>query len=312
MASLGLRSTTGMLHKLVSVLRIALGGALTTSRASHNDKRHPNVCQQRGCTGQVLLVGAGSGDPGMLTLHAWQAMQNADVVLIDYLVSDAIVSLIPKSVEQRYVGKRAGHHSLSQQAICELMIDYAISGKQVVRLKGGDPSMFARASEEAQALQKQGIDYAIVPGVTAASAASAYTGIPLTMRGVAQSVKLVTATLQNPDSEPDWHGLARSLSNTTIVFYMGLGRLETIMQRLLSAGMPDTMPVAVVDNASTAAQQLCIATAKHISEKVAGAAFRGPSLIIVGPVVNQRYAITPSLLAELGVATQHSIAQWTL
>ncbi|GBL03532.1 uroporphyrinogen-III C-methyltransferase [Glaciecola sp. KUL10] len=249
--------------------------------------------------GHVLLVGSGPGDPDLLTIKAIKAIQQADVVLVDWLVNREIVNLIPRHIEQRFVGKRAGLHSMKQEDINALMVSLALSGKNVVRLKGGDPAVFGRTAEETSALDKAGINYAIIPGITAASGASAYTGIPLTLRGKASSVKLITAHLKNPQTEPNWVQLASALENETIVFYMGLARLSSIQTRLRLAGVGSDMPVAVVDQATTRHQQSCIGNLSDIQEKVQTAGFMGPSLIIVGEAVSNVSNISSELLRQV-------------
>jgi uroporphyrin-III C-methyltransferase len=249
--------------------------------------------------GSVLLVGAGPGDPDLLTVKALKALQQADVVLVDWLVSDAIVDLIPKHVEQRFVGKRAGHHSMSQQAICELMVELALQGNRVVRLKGGDPAVFGRTAEEAVALTTAGVQFALVPGITAASGASASSGIPLTHRACAQSVRMLTAHLKDPAQEPDWGLLVTASQSETQVFYMGLSRLNQIMQKLVAAGLPESMPVAVIDQATTPQQRVCSGNAKDIADKIKLANFAGPSLIVLGHVVEQRFNVSNSILHQL-------------
>lgn len=260
-------------------------------------------CENASGKGTALLVGAGPGDPGLLTMHAFNAMRAADVVLIDSLVSEQIVDLLPTNVEQRYVGKRAGHHSMSQSAICELMVEYALAGKCVVRLKGGDPAIFGRTAEEVNALEDAGIEYAIVPGITAASAASAYSGIPLTMRGAAQSVRLITAHMQDPAKQPDWRVLSKGLHDQTLVFYMGLGRLDAIIAGLVDAGMAQNMPVAVIDKASTPEQQVICANADVIVETVNSNQITGPSLIVIGKTVSHQFSVTPELLRQINQST---------
>jgi uroporphyrin-III C-methyltransferase len=234
-----------------------------------------------------------------LTIKAIKAIQQADVVLVDWLVNSEIVNLIPRHIEQRFVGKRAGLHSMKQDDINTLMVSLAQSGKNVVRLKGGDPAVFGRTAEETSALDNAGIEYAIIPGITAASGASAYTGIPLTLRGKASSVKLITAHLKNPQTEPNWVQLASALQNETIVFYMGLARLSAIQTRLRLAGVRPDMPVAVVDQATTRYQQKCIGVLSDIQEKVQTAGFMGPSLIIVGEAVSSGYNVSSELLKQV-------------
>ena len=251
--------------------------------------------------GQVWLVGAGPGDAELLTLKAHRLLQQADVVMYDWLVNPDILLLIPKSVQRVFVGKKCGQHSMTQQDICQLMVEFACQGKHIVRLKGGDPALFARAGEECEILARHGINFAIVPGITAASGASAYAGIPLTHRDCAQSVRFITAHLKHEQQEPDWSALlapAGQQQQETLVFYMGLGRLATIMQRLVEHGLDPRTAVAVVDQATTSRQQVCVATAVDIAAKVAEQAYSGPAIIIVGEVVNKRQQVDLELLAE--------------
>lgn len=270
----------------------------TTSRFLNDAGKHFNIVskmkahQQPNSRGRVLIVGAGPGDPGLLTLHAMNAIQRADVVLIDQLVSDAIIELIPSSVTQRFVGKRAGCHSMTQADIGQLMLEYALEGRQVVRLKGGDPSIFARTAEEAQVLESHSIDFSIVPGITAASAAAASQGFPLTLRGKAQSVRIITARQQDALSGPDWQNLATSLKSETLVFYMGTRRLNHILQSLINAGMPQQMPSAVIENASLPSEQMFLENALSLLEKAELQQLNGPCLIIVGHALSTRYGVT--------------------
>lgn len=249
--------------------------------------------------GKVLLVGAGPGDPDLLTIKALKAIQSADVVLVDWLVNDKIKELIPSNVEQFFVGKRAGMHCLKQEQINDLLVTLALEGKQIVRLKGGDPAIFGRTAEEVNALEINDIEYAIIPGITAASGASAYSGIPLTLRGCATSVRLITAHMQNPDSEPDWTSLVKASSKETLVFYMGLGRLETIKMRLLAANIDANMPVTVIDKATTDCHQVCMGNISNIDKRVRDANFDGPSLILVGRAVSTRFKVSKTLLDDV-------------
>lgn len=249
--------------------------------------------------GSVLLVGAGPGDPDLITVKALKAIQQADTVLVDSLVDKRIVALIPAHVEQIFVGKRAGQHSMSQNSINTLLVELALSGKKVVRLKGGDPSIFGRSAEELQVLQNHNIAFAIIPGITAASGASAYSGIPLTHRDHAQSVRLITAHFKTQEGQPNWHNLVRAIASETQVFYMGLGRLSTIVESLRNAGLPSNMPIVVIDQATTLQQRVCRGCASTIVAKVDAAKFSGPSLIMVGEAVAHGYQISPALLSEL-------------
>jgi uroporphyrin-III C-methyltransferase len=264
--------------------------------------------------GHVYLIGAGPGDAELLTLKAHRLIQQADVVMFDWLVNPDIINMIPSHVERVFVGKKCGRHSMHQADICQLMVEVALTGKNIVRLKGGDPAIFARAAEECDILANHNIDFAIVPGITAASGASAYAGIPLTHRECAQSVRFITAHLKSIKSiksiksatdEPNWQalvaGAGASHSAThgeTLVFYMGLKRIETIMQRLETHGLAANTPVAVIDQASTAQQQVCIGTLENIAQRVTEQNFQGPAVTIVGEVVNKRHKVNLSLLSE--------------
>ena len=255
---------------------------------------------KRGDKGHVYLIGAGPGDAELLTLKAHRLIQQADVVMYDWLVNPDIIKMIPSHVERVFVGKKCGRHSMQQADICQLMIQVALTGKNIVRLKGGDPAIFARAAEECDILAKHHINFAIVPGITAASGASAYAGIPLTHRDCAQSVRFITAHLKSATDEPNWQALVAGASAShgeTLVFYMGLKRIETIMQRLETHGLAVNTPVAVVDQASTPQQQVCIGTLENIAKRVTERNFQGPAVTIVGEVVNKRHRVNLSLLS---------------
>ena len=261
--------------------------------------------RERADKGHVYLVGAGPGDAELLTLKAHRLIQQADVVMYDWLVNPDIIKMIPSHVERVFVGKKCGRHSMQQADICQLMVEVALTGKNIVRLKGGDPAIFARAAEECDILAKHHIDFAIVPGITAASGASAYAGIPLTHRECAQSVRFITAHLKSATDEPNWQALvagacaSQSATNgETLVFYMGLKRIETIMQRLETHGLSASTPVAVIDQASTAQQQVCIGTLTNIAQRVTERNFQGPAVTIVGEVVNKRHEVNLSLLSQ--------------
>lgn len=277
--------------------------------------------RKRNAKGQVYLIGAGPGDAELLTLKAHRLIQQADVVMYDWLVNPDIIKMIPRHVERVFVGKKCGRHSMQQADICQLMVEVALTGKNIVRLKGGDPAIFARAAEECDILAKHHIDFAVVPGITAASGASAYAGIPLTHRECAQSVRFITAhlksttgELKSSTDEPNWQALVAGASASqstnkgeTLVFYMGLKRIDTIMQRLTTHGLAASTPVAVIDQATTAQQQVCIGTLENIAQRVLERNFQGPAVTIVGEVVNKRHDVNLSLLSpsanELSVNT---------
>lgn len=249
--------------------------------------------------GSVAIVGAGPGDADLLTIKAYKALQNADIVLFDSLVDESVIRMIPPHTEKEFVGKRAGRHSMPQADISQRILAHALLGKKVVRLKGGDPAIFARTAEETQVLSSHDIPFFIVPGITAASGASAFSGVPLTHRSCAQSVQFITASLQNPSSEPNWQALAVACEQQTLVFYMGLKKLSLIAQRLIASGVDQNFPIAVIDNACKEAQQTETGTLLTITKKVKDANFSGPAMIIVGHVVDHQQKIDLSLMAEL-------------
>lgn len=249
--------------------------------------------------GQVYIIGAGPGDAELLTIKAWKCLQQADVVLFDWLVDKSVIAEIPRHVKTEFVGKRAGKHSMHQDDICKRVVELAASGLNVVRLKGGDPAIFARTCEETQALEAAGIPFAIVPGITAASGASAYTGILLTERDCAQSVTFTTASFKDQDKMPDWQALAETMQRQTVVVYMGLSRLKRISDELMAAGIRETLPVAVIENACTPNQQVITSTVSSIAESVSAANLQGPALLIFGEVVKSRQQVSPALLQQV-------------
>ena len=255
--------------------------------------------QQNSSKGYVHLIGAGPGDAELLTLKAYNAIQRAEVIVYDALVGEDVVAMFPASAQKMYVGKRYGQHTLPQAEICNTLLKLARSGKRVVRVKGGDPAIFARVGEECALLAEHHVPFCVVPGITAASGASAYAGIPLTHRSCAQSVRFITAHLKDHQAEPDWASMVPSETTEhgeTLVFYMGLRRIEKICQRLISHGMTCDMPVAVIEHATHEEQRVCIGTLETIASLVAEQGFSGPAITIVGGVVDYRY--TPSLGLE--------------
>jgi uroporphyrin-III C-methyltransferase/precorrin-2 dehydrogenase/sirohydrochlorin ferrochelatase len=233
--------------------------------------------------GEVTLVGAGPGDPELLTLKALRALQDADVILHDRLVPAAVLDLARRDAALICVGKSAGGAGSTQEEINALMIGHANQGKRVVRLKGGDPFIFGRGGEELQALAAAGITFSVVPGITAALGAAAYAGIPLTHREHAHSVTFVTGHAQSNGQEPDWRALGAP--GATAVFYMGLARLDHIVQKLLAHGAEPTRPVGVIAQGTAPDQRVITATLATIRGIAAAANLQSPALLVVGDVV---------------------------
>ncbi len=233
--------------------------------------------------GEVTLVGAGPGDPELLTLKGLRALQDADVILHDRLVPQAVLELARRDATRISVGKTAGGAGTSQDTINGLLIAHARAGKRVVRLKGGDPFMFGRGGEELEALAAAGIAFSVVPGVTAASGVAAYAGIPLTHRDHAHSVSFVTGHADRNGLEPDWRALAGPAQ--TIVFYMGLARAAHIADRLVAHGAPGTRPAAIVAQGTAPQQRVRMTTLGALAATGPDPDFDSPALLIVGDVV---------------------------
>jgi len=233
--------------------------------------------------GRVYLVGAGPGDPELLTLRAARLLARADVLVYDNLVSDGVLALANPAAQRIYAGKRRNEHTLRQEQINALLVQLAQEGKQVVRLKGGDPFIFGRGGEEMQKLAEHGVPFEVVPGITAASGVACYAGIPLTHRDHAQSCLFVTGHLKDGNPELDWAALVRP--QQTVVIYMGLNALPDICRQLMAHGAPATRPIAAVQHGTLATQQVLTGTLADLPAKVASSGFTSPSLLIVGDVV---------------------------
>ena len=241
-----------------------------------------------GVRGFVSLIGAGPGDPGLLTLRGAEALAAADVVIYDYLANPALLAHAQPEAARIYVGKKAGCHTLSQDEINALLVKRALAGQQVARLKGGDPFVFGRGGEEALALAQAGVPFEVIPGVTSAVAAPAYAGIPVTHRGLASSFAVITGH-EDPtkgESAIDWARLATGVD--TLVFLMGVGNLPRIVEQLVAHGRPPETPVALVRWGTTPSQQTVGGTLADIVERVKAAGLRPPAVTIVGPVAALR------------------------
>ncbi|MGQ0799987.1 MAG: siroheme synthase CysG [Pseudomarimonas sp.] len=240
---------------------------------------HTNTIESKG---EVVLVGAGPGDPGLLTLHALRAIQDADVVFYDALVSQEVRELIRRDAEKIAVGKRAGAHSVAQADIHQHLLHAARAGQRVVRLKGGDPLTFARGGEELEFLRAHGIRYRVVPGVTAAAACAAYAGIPLTHREHAQSLQLLTAHSAQALDTLNWRALAAP--GQTLAVYMGVAVAPTLVSRLLAAGADPTTPVAIIENGSRPEQRVVLCALDQLPHRIVSENVQAPALLLIGSV----------------------------
>ncbi|EHY9867114.1 uroporphyrinogen-III C-methyltransferase [Vibrio vulnificus] len=231
--------------------------------------------------GEVALVGAGPGDPELLTLKALNFLQQAEVVLYDYLVSDEIMALVANDAILVCVGKRAGHHSVPQEKTNQLLVDFAKQGYKVVRIKGGDPFVFGRGGEELEVLADAGITFQVVPGITAAAGATAYAGIPLTHRDYAQSAMFITGHLKAESDQLDWSTLARG--QQTLVIYMGLMKSNYIQEQLIKHGRRAQTPIAIIERGTQLSQKVFKGQLSELSDLAKKV--EAPALIVIGEVV---------------------------
>ncbi len=228
-------------------------------------------------------MGAGPGDPDLLTIKALRLIQSCDVVIYDRLVSPAIMELIPSTMRKIYVGKARSEHAVPQDSINQLLVDEARAGHNVLRLKGGDPFIFGRGGEELELLSEANVAFEVIPGITAASGCAAYAGIPLTHRDFAQSVRFITGHLKNNNINLRWPELMGPTQ--TLVFYMGLVGLQAICQQLIQHGRDPQTPVALIEKGTTPQQRVVIATLATINERVREENITAPTLTIIGDVV---------------------------
>ena len=234
--------------------------------------------------GKVWLIGAGPGDPDLLTVKAARLIAQADALVYDHLVGEGIMDLARSDARLIYAGKEASKHTLPQGSINQLLVDLAREGLSVVRLKGGDPFIFGRGGEELETLVASDIPFEVIPGVTAAAGCAAYSGFPLTHRDHAQALTFVTGHLKDGSVNLDWPALARPCH--TIVFYMGIGAAAEICRQMISHGLPPTTPAAVVRNGTLPDQQTLLATLGTLPERINEFEIKPPALIIVGSVVS--------------------------
>lgn len=240
---------------------------------------HPNSSPKRGF---VSLVGAGPGDPDLLTLKGYRVIQQAEVFVYDRLVSKEILALANPQAEMVYVGKKLDFHCVPQDQINQILVEKALAGKRVVRLKGGDSFIFGRGGEELEELAAHGIHFEVVPGITAAAGATAYAGIPLTHRDHAQSVQFITGHVQKDGREIEWQSLAQS--NNTLVFYMGLKQSQRITTKLIENGLDEQISCAIIENGTRSEQRVFTGPLKDLPKLAEGAV--SPALIVVGSVTS--------------------------
>ncbi|MCG9678847.1 uroporphyrinogen-III C-methyltransferase [Vibrio sp. Isolate24] len=240
---------------------------------------HPNSSPK---CGFVSLVGAGPGDPDLLTVKGYRVIQQAEVIVYDRLVSKEILALANPQAEMVYVGKKLDFHCVPQDQINQILVEKALAGKRVVRLKGGDSFIFGRGGEELEELAIHGIHFEVVPGITAAAGATAYAGIPLTHRDHAQSVQFITGHVQKDGREIEWQSLAQS--NNTLVFYMGLKQSQRITTKLIENGLDEQISCAIIENGTRSEQRVFSGPLKDLPKLAEGAV--SPALIVVGSVTS--------------------------
>jgi uroporphyrin-III C-methyltransferase/precorrin-2 dehydrogenase/sirohydrochlorin ferrochelatase/uroporphyrin-III C-methyltransferase len=256
-------------------------------------------------TGRVYIVGAGPGDPDLLTVKALRLITQADVVVYDRLVSPQVLDLVPTGTARIYVGKAAGRHALPQPEINQLLVQLGRSGRTVVRLKGGDPYIFGRGSEEALALAEHGIAFDVVPGISAAAGCTAYAGIPLTHRGLAHGLRFVTGHVRDDgELDLDWDKLADP--DATLAIYMGLGNVGLLVTRLVAAGLPAATPAAAIERGTTPAQRVVITTLGELPQAVVG--LEAPTMLVIGKTVALAAKLAPAMECYPAAAAERKAA----
>lgn len=278
---------TELVHRIEQDARLRDGGLRPLwrplARRSGPGKSPSDGRRADPAMGMVALVGAGPGDPELLTLRAARLIREADVLVIDHLVGEGVLALARPGTERIYVGKESGHHTLPQEDINVLLVRLAREGRRVARLKGGDPYIFGRGGEEVEELVAAGIPFEVVPGITAACGVAAYAGIPLTHRDHAQSVVFATGHRRHGESALDWTALARP--HQTAVIYMGVGQLAAHCAALIAHGRGADTPAALIENATTPRQRVLVSTLASLPERALEAGIKPPALLIIGEVV---------------------------
>ncbi|CDP07712.1 unnamed protein product [Coffea canephora] len=266
------------------------------------EKRENEVGIGKRGPGNVFLVGTGPGDPELLTIKALRVIQSADLLLYDRLVSNDVLDLVSPDARLLYVGKTAGYHSRTQEEIHELLLSFAEAGATVVRLKGGDPLVFGRGGEEMDFLQRQGIAVKIIPGITSASGIAAELGIPLTHRGVANSVRFLTGHSKNGGTDPLFVAESAADPDSTLVIYMGLSTLPSLASKLMCHGLPPNTPAVAVERGTTPQQRTVFAELKDLSKEISLHQLVSPTLIMIGKVVALSPLWKPSTFGDLAFA----------